>query len=393
MYIFGSGPVQGFATTLIIGIITSLFSAILLSRLIFSWMLDKDKKVKFSNKITINAFSKINVNFIDKRKIFYVVSGIVIVIGIFSLVTKGLNYGVDFAGGRTYVVRFNQEVNTNDVRNALTDGFGGETPEVKTFGPTNQLKITTEYMINSEETDADSLVEAMLYQGVKDFYTAGITKKDFLSDEDDKIIGKLSSQKVGPTIADDIKKSAVFAIIFALIIIFIYIVFRFRRWQFGLGGIVTLMHDAFIAISVYSIFYEILPFNLEVDQSFIAAILTIIGYSINDTVIIFDRIRENIGLHPKREFNENINSAINSTLGRTFMTSGTTLLVLITIFILGGEVIRGFSFALIVGVIIGTYSSVFISTPVAYDLTSKHSKSDTQKKLIKTKKSFSHPNL
>jgi SecD/SecF fusion protein len=371
LYIFGSGPVQGFATTLVIGILTSLFSAIFLSRLVFTRLLDKDRKIKFASKFSENAFTKIKIDFIAKRKLFYIISGLVVTIGIISLATKGLNMGVDFAGGRTYVVRFDNNISSEDVRKSLSNQFE-EAPEVKTFGSSNQLKITTKYLIEEDGIEIDSIVETKLFLGVKDYYQTSITEEEFLSDDEDKIVGKLSSQKVGPTIAHDIRRNAVFAIIFALIIIFVYIAIRFRKWQFGVGGIATLAHDALIAVSMYSIFDGILPFSLEIDQSFIAAILTIIGYSINDSVIIFDRIREEIGLYPKRQLNDNMNSAINNTIGRTFMTSITTLLVLFTIFIFGGEVIRGFSFALIVGVIVGTYSSMFISTPVAYELSKKN---------------------
>ncbi len=371
LYIFGSGPVQGFATTLVIGILTSLFSAIFLSRLVFTRLLDKDRKIKFASKFSENAFTKIKIDYIAKRKIFYIISGLVVTIGIISLATKGLNMGVDFAGGRTYVVRFDNNISSEDVRKSLSNQFE-EAPEVKTFGSSNQLKITTKYLIEEDGIEIDSIVETKLFLGVKDYYQTSITEEEFLSDDEDKIVGKLSSQKVGPTIAHDIRRNAVFAIIFALIIIFVYIAIRFRKWQFGVGGIATLAHDALIAVSMYSIFDGILPFSLEIDQSFIAAILTIIGYSINDSVIIFDRIREEIGLYPKRQLNDNMNSAINNTIGRTFMTSITTLLVLFTIFIFGGEVIRGFSFALIVGVIVGTYSSMFISTPVAYELSKKN---------------------
>jgi len=368
LYIFGSGPVQGFATTLIIGIISSLFSAIFISRLIFSWMLDKNKKIAFGNKFTINAFTGLTIDFIGLRKKFYIVSAVLVVIGVASLLTRGLSEGVDFSGGRTYVVRFDQDIRTDEVRTALEVEFD-DAPEVKTFGPSKQVKITTKYMIDNDSEEVDSIIDAKLYTGLNGFYLEEIDYETFVTDSEDKLIGKLSSQKVGPTIADDIKRRSVWAILIALVVIFIYVASRFKRWQFGVGGVITLIHDSLIAVSMYSLFYGIVPFNLEVDQSFIAAILTIIGYSINDSVIIFDRIREYTNLYPKRNLKENINGAVNSTLGRTFMTSGTTLLVLLIIFIFGGEIIRGFSFALIVGVIVGTYSSVFISTPIAYDLT------------------------
>jgi|AntRauTorckE6833_2_1112554.scaffolds.fasta_scaffold00953_6 SecD/SecF fusion protein len=380
LYTFGSGPVQGFATTLIIGILSSLFTAILISRVIFTWALDKNYKIAFGNKITLHAFSKINIDFIAKRKLFYVLSGIILAIGIFSLLTKGLNQGVDFAGGRTYVVRFDKAVNTVDLRQALASQFGNEPPEVKTFGPDNQVKITTKYLIDDESTKSDSIVESHLYQGLKDRFETEISRSEFLSDADDKVIGKLSSQKVGPTIAVDLLHRAYMALAIALAIIFVYIAARFRKWQYGLGGLATLAHDSLIAISMYSIFSGVLPFSLEIDQSTIAAILTIIGYSINDSVIIFDRIREYNTLYPKRHLKDNMNSAINSTLGRTFMTSGTTLLVLLSIFIFGGEIIRGFAFALIVGVIVGTYSSIFISTPIAFELSQKEGKKVVKKK-------------
>jgi len=383
LYVFGSGPVQGFATTLIIGILSSLFSAIFISRLIFFRRLEKNRTLKFSNSKTENWFTNINVDFISKRKTFYIVSAVVILIGVISLATRGLNQGVDFAGGRTYVVRFDSDVSTQDIRTALSDEFGSA-PEVKTFGPSRQVKITTNYLIEEEGAQIDSIVTSKLYNGLTKFYSEPITYKSFSGDSDEKLVGILSSQMVGPTIADDIKQRAVWAIIISLVVIFAYIAARFRRWQFGVGGLVTLAHDAMITVSIYSLFYGVLPFNLEIDQSFIAAILTIIGYSINDTVIIFDRIREFVGLHPKKAFKDNINSAVNSTLGRTFMTSGTTFIVLLSVFILGGEVIRGMTFALMVGVLVGTYSSVFISTPVAYDLTKN--KGAAQEGLAKKKK-------
>ncbi len=366
LYIFGSGPIQGFATTLIIGIITSLFTAIFISRIIFENLLKRNKNITFGNAFTNNAFVGINIDFIGLRKKLYIVSGIVILAGLVSLGIKGLNFGVDFTGGRTYVVRFDQNVTTNEVREALSVSFG-ESPEVKTFGGNNQVKITTKYIIEDDSRLADSIVETKLYDGLKQFYKSPISLDEFTSDSDVKIIGRLSSQKVGPTIADDIKQSAIMAVFFALIIIFIYIAIRFKKWQYGLSGVISLAHDTLITIGAFSIFYGILPFNLEADQAFIAALLTIIGYSINDTVIIFDRIREYLGLHPKRNLRDNMNAAINSTLGRTFNTSGTTLVVLIAIFIFGGEVIRGFVFALLIGIAVGTYSSIFNGAALAFD--------------------------
>jgi SecD/SecF fusion protein len=382
LYIFGSGPVQGFATTLIIGIITSLFTAIFISRVIFENLLSKNKNITFDNVYTRYAFTKVNFDFIGMRKKLYYASAVFILIGIVSLATKGLNFGVDFSGGRTYVVRFDKEVNTNDIRSALNAEFG-ESPEVKTFGSSNQVKITTKYLIEDDTQAADSIVEAKIFNGVKGFYTTSMSLNDFTDDDDAKVLGRLSSQKVGPTIADDIKQGAVLAVFFALIIIFIYIAIRFKKWQYGMGGLLSLAHDTMITISLYSIFSGILPFNLEVDQAFIAALLTIIGYSINDTVIIFDRIREYIGLYPKRAIADNMNHAMNSTLGRTFNTAGTTLVVLIAIFIFGGEVIRGFIFALMVGVAVGTYSSIFNAAPIAYDFIMISNKRKKRKEELK----------
>ena len=380
LYIFGSGPVQGFATTLIIGILSSLFSAIFISRLIFTWALNTNKEVNFSNRMTENFVANTKIDFLSKRKIAYVISATIIVLGIVSLAFRGLNYGVDFSGGRTYLIRFDQDVNTNDVRQALTAVFIDENgqsqiPEVKTFGPNRQVKVTTKYLIDNNDTDVDSIIQSKMFEGLKPYFSdQSIAYKKFSTDteSDDKLVGILSSQKVGPTIADDIRNRSVMAIFFALIVIFIYIALRFRKWQFGLAGVIALFHDTLITIGLFSIFYNLLPFNMEIDQAFIAAILTIIGYSINDTVIIFDRIREYTILHKKRDIKTNINDAINSTLARTINTSGTTLLVLFTIFIFGGEVIRGFTFALLIGILVGTYSSVFTASPIAFDLMKKN---------------------
>lgn len=376
LYTFGSGPVQGFATTLIIGILSSLFSAIFISRLIFTWTLDKNKVVRFANNITKDALTKVKFDFVNARKYGYVISSAIIILALASLLIRGLNYGVDFSGGRTYIVRFDQDVKVTDVRNALSEVFVDEegrsySPEVKTFGPNKQVKITTKFLIDETDPAVDSTIQAKLFNGLKQFYTTDLEYPDFVSEttvEEEKLLGILSSQKVGPTIADDIRNRAVWAIVFALIVIFVYIAIRFRKWQYGLAGVIALFHDTLITIGIFSMFYNLLPFNMEIDQAFIAAILTIIGYSINDTVIIFDRIREFTKLHHKRDFKTNINDALNSTLARTFNTSGTTVAVLLTIFLFGGEIIRGFAFALLFGVLIGTYSSLFNASPIVYDL-------------------------
>lgn len=366
LYIFGSGPVQGFATTLIIGIISSLFTAIFISRLVFSYWIDKNVTIHFDTKLSKDNLTKVNFDFIGVRKKFYILSAVIIIIGLGSIALRGFSYGVDFSGGRSYVVRFDQDVNTLDIRASLQNALG-ETPEVKTFGPNTQVKITTRYLIDDDSAQADSLAERKIYEAVADFFTSPVTYSEFTSDEDAKVIGRLSSQKVGPTVARDIKIGAVISVIIALIIIFIYIAIRFNKWQFGVGGLISLAHDPIIVISLYSLLHNIVPWTMEIDQIFIAAILTIIGYSINDTVVIFDRLRENMTLFPKRDVKTNMNLALNSTLSRTFNTSATTLVVLLIIFLFGGEVIRGFSFALMIGIAVGTYSSLFIATPIAYD--------------------------
>ena len=373
LYVFGSGPVQGFATTLIIGIICSLFTAIFIARLIFTYWIDKNVPIAFDSKVSKDVLTKVDFDFIGVRKKFYIISSIVILVGIGSLFARGLSYGVDFSGGRSYVVRFDQDINTVEMRSALIDELG-EAPEVKTFGPSNQVKITTTFLIDDESTTADSLAERRLFEGIREFFAAPITFEEFISDDDDKILGRMSSQKVGPTVAADIRRGAVMSVIVALIIIFLYVAARFKKWQFGVGGLVTLFHDSIIVISLYSLLYNIVPWTMEIDQTFIAAILTIIGYSVNDTVIIFDRIRENTTLYPKRDLKTNINKALNATLSRTFNTSGTTIAVLLIIFLFGGEVIRGFAFALMIGIAVGTYSSLFNATPVAYDLIMRQKK-------------------
>ena len=357
LYTFGTGPIKGFATTLVIGILTSLFAAIFITRLVISARLNKDKKVSFATKLTDGAFKNINIDFIGKRKRFYIISSIIISLGIGSLLTKGLNYGVDFIGGRTYVVRFDDTVDNEKLRSELSNAFVDSeginyAPQVKTFGDDNQVKITTSFMIKNNDINTDLIVEQKLLEGLE---------KIGLNYE------VMGSQKVGPTIADDIKDAAVSSIFFSLLVIFLYILLRFRKWQFSLGAVVAVFHDVLIVLSVFSILYGILPFSLEIDQAFIAAILTIIGYSLNDTVVVFDRVREYMNNNRKKQVHEYINTALNSTLSRTINTSLTTFFVLLIIFIFGGEVIRGFMFALMIGVIIGTYSSLFVASPIMLD--------------------------
>ncbi len=360
LYIFGHGPIQGFATTLIIGILTSLFSAIFISRLIFQRLLDKDKEIKLSFKWSENILSNTKFDFIGKRKVFYIISASILLLGIISLAIRGLDLGVDFVGGRTYVIAFDKEVNTNDVSVMFEKEFDSKA-EVKTYGSDNQVKITTKYQIDSEDENIESVIEEKMYNSFRTLLKDGTSLEQFKNDY------IKSAQKVGPTIASGIKRSAILSIFFALVVIFLYIFIRFKNWQFGLGGTVAIFHDSLITLSMFSIFYGVLPFSLEIDQAFIAAILTVIGYSINDTVIIFDRIREYFRDHPKRDKLETMNAAINSTLTRTLNTSLTTLVVLFAIFMFGGTVIKGFVFALLVGILVGTYSSIFVAAPITYD--------------------------
>jgi SecD/SecF fusion protein len=354
LYTFGTGPIKGFATTLIIGIITSLFAAIFLTRLVFEAKMESKKPINFASSLTKGWFANTSISFLAKRKRAYLVSALLVALGVSSLATRGLNQGVDFKGGRTYVVRFDQNVVTQEVRSSLATPF--ETaPEVKTFGKGNQVKITTKYLIDEKGTD--ELVDSKLNEGLATL---------------DMNYEVMSSQLVGPTIADDIKQSAVWAVLFSLVVIFMYILIRFRKMSYSVGAVAAVFHDVLIVLSVFSLLYGKLPFSLEIDQAFIAAILTVIGYSLNDTVVVFDRIREYFGSKSgSRE--EVVNAALNSTLSRTINTSLTTFFVLLVIFLFGGEVIRGFMFALMIGVAVGTYSSLFIATPIMVDTLKKDS--------------------
>ncbi len=373
LFFFGTGPIQGFATTLIIGILTSLFTAILISRLFIEGTLEKGKKMTFSTKWTENLLTNVNIDFLSKRKVAYLVSGALILISLGSIFTKGLNPGVDFVGGRSYIVRFPQKVNTQEIANELGTYFTDESgrkmaPEVKTFGAENQLKITTKYKIDVSGEEVDKEIQEKLFEGLKKYLPDGYTYEEFIGVKGEKQYGIMQSIKVGPTIADDIKKGAVWAIIFSLLAIFLYILFRFKHWTYSAGAIAALVHDVTIVLGIFSLTYSIMPFDMEVDQAFIAAILTVIGYSLNDTVVIFDRIREFFKIHISWPEEKVINRALGSTLSRTLNTSFTTFIVLVVQFIFGGESIRGFVFALIIGIIVGTYSSLFVATPVMYDL-------------------------
>ncbi len=374
LYIFGTGPIKGFATTLVIGILTSMFTAIFITRIIYESLLKRNTNLTFSIKLTANVFKNTKIDFIGMRKYFYFVSGAILLAGVVSLFVRGLNPGIDFTGGRTYVVRFDKPVTTEDIAARLTTAFG-DLPQVVTFGSDNQVKVTTKYKIN--ETGVDDEVETKLYDGLKGVVGGDISKEDFLSKY------RVSSETVGPVVAADIKINAFYAVGIALILIFFYIFMRFRYWQYGFGAVMSLFHDVLLVIGVYSIFWGLMPFSMEIDQAFIAAILTVIGFSVNDTVIVFDRLREYIPLYRKRPMKEVLNMAINSTLSRTINTTLTVMITIVAMFIFGGAVIRGFMFALMVGIGTGVYSSVFVATALMYDTTPKVSAEEESKSRVK----------
>ena len=405
LIILGTGPVHSFAVTLCIGILTSLFTSIFVSRLIFERMLDKEREISFSTEWTRNFLQDKHYNFIDLRKTSFIICICFLVVSLGSLAIRGLNLGIDFKGGRNYVVQFDDpSIKVEQVREALAESKvtinpqaihsalemredqeveGWSTPEVKTYGTNGQVKITTKFLINNDSPAVDSVIQVILYENLMGLYNNDLTMTQFSSE--DETVGILSTQKVGATIASDVTRKSIIAIIVALALMFIYIAIRFKKWQYGVASIMALTQDTLIVLGMYSLFYNILPFTMEVDQSFIAAVLTVIGYSINATVVIFDRVRENVNLHPKSSWKENMTNAVNSTLTRSFNTSGSTLVVLLAIFIFGGDTIRGFIFALLVGVLAGTFSSVFLSTPFAYVLM-KGNKKDKQIEAEDTKK-------
>ena len=381
LFIFGTGPVKGFATTLIIGILTSLFTAIFITRLFIDWWSKRDKSLDFSTPITKGLFKNVDINFLAKRKIAYIISGAIILGGLISLTTIGLDQGIDFVGGRTYQVRFDKDVNTEDIKSDLVAVF--ESAEVKTIGGNNQLKISTKYKVNDNTLEADEEVQTMLFEAIKKYFPENFTYEEFKADEGNKSIGKVLSSKVSPTIADDIKSSSFLAILGSLVVVFLYILIRFKRWQFSLGAVAAVFHDVLIVLGIFSICWKFMPFTMEIDQAFIAAILTVIGYSLNDTVVVFDRIREFFNEHTTWSFDKTINKSLNSTLSRTLNTSVTTLVVLLAMFAFGADSLKGLLFALIVGVLVGTYSSLFIATPVMYDTAKKGDATESLKKKVK----------
>jgi len=369
LYVFGTGPIKGFALTLMIGIATSLFTAVFITRLLIDSSVNKGSNLTFNTSFSKGWFQNINVEFLKKRKIAYIISGAIILAGIASIFSIGLKQGVDFKGGRSYVVRFDQDMNATEVAGTLKDAFGSA-PEVKTYGQANQLKITTVYKIEEEGTEVDEEVQNTLFTGLQP-YLGDTSYENFKPGFEKQGAGVMSFMKVEPTIADDIKTSALYAVFGSLIVVFLYILLRFRKVSFSLGAVIAVFHDVLIVLGVFSITYNFMPFDMEIGQSFIAAILTVVGYSLNDTVVIFDRIREFAGSYPNWKYSKVVDSALSSTLGRTINTSLTTLLVMLAIFLFGGDSIKGFMFALIIGVVVGTYSSLFVATPIMFDASKK----------------------
>ncbi len=381
LFVFGTGPIKGFATTLIIGILTSLFTAIFITRLLIDWYVNRGGKLDFSTAMTKGLFKNVNINFLKKRKIAYVISGVLILASLGSLFTTGLDQGIDFVGGRTYQVRFDQEVSVEEVKGDLNAVFNST--EVKTIGGANQLKISTKYKVEDNSTEADEDVQSKLFGALQKYLPAGMSYQEFLDGSGDAKIGKMLSSKVSPTIADDIKKSSFWAVLGSLVVVFLYILSRFKKWQFSLGAVAAVFHDVLIVLGIFSLTWRFMPFSMEIDQAFIAAILTVIGYSLNDTVVVFDRIREFLNEHTSWSFDKTINESLNSTLSRTLNTSVTTLVVLLAMFTFGADSLRGLLFALIVGVLVGTYSSLFIATPIMYDTAKKGDAAESLKKKVK----------
>ncbi|MDD5149738.1 MAG: protein translocase subunit SecDF [Flavobacterium sp.] len=370
LFIFGSGPIKGFATTLLIGIITSLFTSIFIARIFIDWSISKNNKLSFVTGFSKNFFTNFHFDFLSIKKWTYAFSLIVTVVSLYSIFTNGFDQGVDFVGGRTFQVRFEKPVEPEMVKAELTKVFGSA--EAKIFGKDNQLKITTKYKVQETGSQADEEVNKMLYENLKQHFSTEITYDKFVNAYDGKKYGIVLASKVGPTIAEDIKTNAYWAVLGAMLIVGLYLVISFRKWQYSLGAIAAVVHDVIFVLGIYSLCYKFMPFGMEIDQHFIAAILTVIGYSMNDTVIVFDRVREYLGgKKAKGNFNSIVNQSINSTMSRTINTSLTMIMVLLIMFIFGGESIRGFIFAMLIGIVVGTYSSLFIATPVLCDTMSE----------------------
>jgi len=378
LFIFGSGPIKGFATTLLIGIITSLFTSIFIARIFIDWNISKKNNLTFVTNFSKNMFNNFHFDFLGMKKWTYLFSSIVVIISVVSLATNGLDQGVDFVGGRTFQVRFEKPIETETVKAELAQVFDGSA-EVKVFGNTNQLKITTKYKVQEPGIKADEEVNKLLFSTLKKHYSSDITYDKFVNAYEGKKVGILQASKVGPTVAEDIKTNAYWAVLGAMAIVFLYLMISYRKWQYSLGAIAAVAHDVIFVLGIYSLCYKFMPFGMEIDQHFIAAILTVIGYSMNDTVIVFDRVREYLAGKTKGTFAEIVNQSINTTMSRTINTSLTMIVVLLIMFVFGGESIRGFIFAMLVGIIVGTYSSLFIATPVLVDTISKEDKRKVEK--------------
>ncbi len=366
LLIFGTGPIQGFATTLLIGIATSLFTSIFITRMLLDWSVAKGDQLTFTTGFSKNFFTNFHFDFLGAKKYTYIFSSIVVIVSIISLSTHGLDYGVDFKGGRTFQVRFEKPVSAEEIRSELLPVFDNSA-EAKVFGKNNQLKITTKFMVEAHGTEADEKVNRLLFDKMKKHYSADMTYEKFVNSYDGKQYGILQASKVGPTVADDIQTNSYWAVLGAMAIVFLYLMISFRKWQYSLGAIAAIAHDVIFVLGIYSLLWKYMPFGMEIDQHFIAAILTVIGYSMNDTVIVFDRVREYLAGKVKGNFNQIVNQSVNSTMSRTINTSLTMILVLLIMFIFGGDSIRGFIFAMLVGIVVGTYSSLFIATPVLVD--------------------------
>jgi SecD/SecF fusion protein len=370
LFIFGTGPIQGFALTLLIGIFTSLFTALFITRILLDWSAYKNGVLTFVTGFSKNLFTKFNFDFLGFKKYTYIFSAVVIIGSIVALMTNGLNQGVDFVGGRSFQVRFEKSISTDEVKEDLNAVFGSGV-EAKIFGNDNQLKITTKYKVEENGVEADKEVNTLLFEGLKRHYPSDMTYEKFVNAYDGKNLGILQASKVGPTVAEDIKTNSYWAVLGAMAVVFIYLTISFRKWQYSLGAVAAVAHDVIFVLGIYAIMWKWAPFGMEIDQHFIAAILTVIGYSLNDTVIVFDRVREYLGGKSSGTFNEIVNRSVNSTMSRTINTSVTIIMVLVIMFIFGGESIRGFIFAMLVGMIVGTYSSLFIATPILCDTISK----------------------
>jgi SecD/SecF fusion protein len=378
LFIFGSGPIKGFATTLLIGIITSLFTSIFIARIFIDKNIAGKNDLNFITNFSKNFFTNFHFDFLGIKKWTYLFSIVVTIVSIASIATHGFDQGVDFVGGRTFQVRFDKSMEPEVVKEELTAVFGSA--EVKIFGEDNQLKITTKYKIQETGSTADEDVNKKLFESLKKHYAAGMTYDKFINAYEGKKLGVVQASKVGPTVAEDIKTNAYWAVLGAMLIVGLYLVISFRKWQYSLGAIAAVAHDVIFVLGVYSLLWKYMPFGMEIDQHFIAAILTVIGYSMNDTVIVYDRVREFLDGKTKGTFGEIVNKSINSTMSRTINTSLTMIFVLLIMFIFGGESIRGFIFAMLIGIIIGTYSSLFIATPVLVDTISKDEKHNVEVK-------------